>query len=100
LLACADGNVARTCGFAANVEKVGALLDHAHPLRHGSVTIVSQPIAAERIRGDVDDAHHVSAAAPLEPAASYAGGHDVQDESPRNLRFRRDPCSCEQDMTL
>src|SRR5712691_4735184 len=78
LLAWTDGNVARSGGFATDVKEIGAFLDHAQSLRHGRVTIVTQPIAAERIRRDVHDAHHVRAAAPLEPVASYFGDHDAQ----------------------
>src|SRR5260370_18264307 len=90
----------RSRGFAADIEKISAFLDHAESLGNGRVTIVAKTVGTERIRRDVDNPHHVGAAAPLEPVAPDLGDHDAQYETPQNLRFRGDPLSCEQEMRL
>src|SRR5258706_4136274 len=95
-----DRDVPRSGGFAADIEKIGAFLDHAQSLRNGRITIVAKPVTAERIRRDVHDPHHIGPAAPFEPVAPDLGDHDAQYEAPRNLRFRGDPLSCEQEMRL
>src|SRR5207302_7163487 len=48
---------------------------HAPALGYRSLAVVSEPVAAERIRRDVDDAHHVRAAAPIELASADIGAH-------------------------
>src|SRR5260370_10535995 len=82
LFGCADRDMPRSRGFAADIEKISAFLDHAESLRNGRVTIVAKTVATERIRRDVDDPHHVGAAAPLEPVASDLGDHDAQYDTP------------------
>ncbi len=91
LVSLAHEAVAGTRGFAAHVEEVGALVDHAHGLGHGNLDERSrrakQAIAAERVGGRVDDAHQVGTRA------------EAQVESPNtqcgrpvaSLRHRRRP---------
>src|SRR5689334_9931912 len=74
---CRDGDVAGPGRLSADVEHVRALGGHAGALRDGSLDVVAEPVAAERVGRDVDDAHDIRARAPLELSAPDFGDHDA-----------------------
>ena len=61
--------------FPTDIDKVSAFRGHAQPLRHSGDTISTEPIAAEGIRRDVDDAHDIRAAAPVESVPADLRDH-------------------------
>ena len=64
-----DDGMARSRGLAADVEEVGALVDHpARLVDRGRDRVArgQEPVAGERVRGDVEDPHDVRPLAPGE----------------------------------
>ena len=60
---------AGTRGFAADVEHVGAVLEHLPAGVHGTCRIEAKTAVGEGIRSDVDDAHDERALAKDQGAA-------------------------------
>ena len=84
-------------GFAADVEHVGALLHQPQRMRDGGIGRVMRATVGERVRGDVDDAHHLRAVEPEDAAGAVELGDGVEHHfvssgllSPPE-RPRRDP---------
>jgi len=62
----ADGLEAGAGGLCAEVQDVGALLDHAQALAQGGLGVGVEAVAGEGVVGAVNDAHEERAAAPDE----------------------------------
>ena len=61
------GGAVRTGGFRADIDDVRALRHHAAGMRDGGLRIEKAAAVRERIRGDVEDAHHDRAAGREQP---------------------------------
>ena len=76
LLGRIDRRVAGSGRLAPDVEQVGALGDHPARGRHGpldGIGALEEPVARERVRRDVEDAHDVGAPAPVEDGRGRSG---------------------------
>ena len=58
LLGLLDGGGSRSGGFTAHIEPIGALDEQLEAVRDGRVGVGEATSVGERVRGDVDDAHH------------------------------------------
>ena len=77
LLGGVDRLGARACGLAADVEDVGAVLEHLPAGVHGPCGIEAAAAVGERVRRDVDDAHDERALAEEEGGRSPWKGDRV-----------------------
>ena len=70
----------RPRALRAQIEKIGPLVQQRERVRHGGFRSKKSAAIAERIRGDVDDAHHQRAPAQLQRAGSETPGSDLSIE--------------------
>jgi hypothetical protein len=65
-------------GLAADVQDVGAILDHPQAVVHGPFGIVAEATVRKRVGRHVDDAHDQRARAELERPAARQGDRVVE----------------------
>ena len=80
-----DGREAGAGGLAADVEDVGAVLDHGGGAAQGGVDVAVQAVAGEGVGGEVDRTHDVGA---FPPGKGVPGeGEGVGPEGHAVLRY-------------